>query len=103
MLDFSTRPTGLSIVTNWTKKDMDRAGLKTNDRLSLTIEGVEAELVFYAAANELPPQNVLAQGAHILSPMPRGGETFVVQFIASDTTEIASKLKVLAPIEVKKK
>ncbi len=103
MLDFSTRPTGLSIVTNWTKKDMDRAGLKTNDRLSLTIEGVEAELVFYAAANELPPQNVLAQGARILSPMPRGGETFVVQFIASDTTEIASKLKVLAPIEVKKK
>jgi len=103
MLDFSTRPTGVSIVTNWTKKDMDRAGLKTNDRLGLTIEGIESELVFYAAANELPPQNVLAQGARILSPMPRGGETFVIQFIASDTTEITPKLKVLAPIEVKKK
>jgi len=103
ILDFSTRPTGLLIVTNWTKKDMDRAGLKTNDRLSLTIEGVEAELVFYAAANELPPQNVLAQGARVLSPMPRGGETFAIQFIASDTTEITPKLKVLASIEVKKK
>jgi hypothetical protein len=103
ILDFNTRPTGLSIVTNWTKKDMDQAELKTNDRLSLTIEGVESEIVFYAAVNELPAQNVLAQGARILSPMPRGGETFVIQFIASDTTAITPKLKVLAPIEVKKK
>ncbi|MCX6578320.1 MAG: hypothetical protein NTV82_18270 [Candidatus Aminicenantes bacterium] len=90
-------------MTNWTRKDIEQAGLKTNDRLGLTIEGIESELVFYAAANELPPQNVLAQGARILSPMPRGGETFVIQFIASDTTEITPKLKVLAPIEVKKK
>lgn len=103
ILDFNTRPTGLSIVTNWTKKDLDQAGLKTNDRLSLTIEGVESEIVFYAAVNELPAQNVLAQGARVLSPMPRGGETFVIQFISSDTTEITPKLKVLAAIEVKKK
>jgi len=103
ILDFNTRPNGFSIVTNWTKKDMDRAGLKTNDRLSLTIEGVESELIFYAAANELPPQNVLAQGARVLSPMPRGGETFVIQFIASETTEITPKLKILASIEIKKK
>jgi hypothetical protein len=103
ILDFSTRPTGLSIVTNWTRKDIEQAGLKTNDRLRLTIEGVETELVFYAAVNELPAQNVLAQGARILSPMARGGETFVIQFMASDTTEITPKLKVLAPIEVKKK
>lgn len=103
ILDFNTRPTGLSIVTNWTKKDLDQAGLKTNDRLSLTIEGVESEIVFYAAVKELPAQNVLAQGARVLSPMPRGGETFVIQFISSDTTEITPKLKVLAAIEVKKK
>lgn len=103
ILDFNTRPTGLSIVTNWTKKDLDQAGLKTNDRLSLTIEGVESEIVFYAAVNELPAQNVLAQGARVLSPMPRGGATFVIQFISSDTTEITPKLKVLAAIEVKKK
>jgi hypothetical protein len=103
MLDFNTPPNTLSIVTNWTKKDVEQAGLKTNDLLALTIEGVESELVFYAAANELPPQNVLSQGARILAPAQRGGETFVIQFIATDTTQIAPKLKVLAPIEVKKK
>lgn len=103
ILDFNTPPNMLSIVTNWTKKDMEQAGLKTNDLLTLTIEGVESELVFYAAANELPPQNVLSQGARILAPAQRGGETFVIQFIATDTTQIAPKLKVLAPIEIKKK
>jgi hypothetical protein len=103
MLDFNTRPNMLSIVTNWTKKDVDQAGLKTNDLLTLTIEGIESELVFYAAANELPPQNVLSQGARILTPAQRGGETFVIQFIATDTTQIAPKLKVLAPIGIKKK
>jgi hypothetical protein len=103
MLDFNTPPNMLSIVTNWTKKDMEQAGLKTNDLLTLTVEGVESELVFYAAANELPPQNVLSQGARILAPAQRGGETFVIQFIASDITQIAPKLKVLGPIEVKKK
>ncbi len=103
MLDFNTPPNMLFIVTNWTKKDMEQAGLKTNDLLTLTVEGVESELVFYAAANELPPQNVLSQGARILAPAQRGGETFVIQFIASDITQIAPKLKVLGPIEVKKK
>jgi hypothetical protein len=103
MLDFNTPPNMLSIVTNWTKKDVEQAGLKTNDLLTLTIEGVESELVFYAAANELPPQKVLSQGARVLAPAQRGGETFVIQFIATDTTQIAPKLKVLAPIEIKKK
>lgn len=103
MIDFNTPPNMLSIVTNWTKKDVEQAGLKTNDLLTLTIEGVESELVFYAAVNELPPQNVLSQGARILAPAQRGGETFVIQFIATDTTQIAPKLKVLAPIEIKKK
>jgi len=103
VLDFNMRPNGLTIVTNWTRKDIEQAGLKSNDRVSLTIDGVESELVFYAAANELPAQNVLAQGARILSPMPRGGETFVIQFMASDTSAITPKLKILAPLEVKKK
>jgi len=103
MLDFNTPPNMLSIVTNWTKKDMEQAGLKSNDLLILTIEGVKSELVFYAAANELPSQNVLSQGACILAPAQRGGETFVIQFIATDITQLAPKLKVLAPIEIKKK
>ena len=103
ILDFNAPPNMLSIVTNWTKKDVEQAGLKTNDLLTVTIEGVESELVFYAAAKELPPQNVLSRGARILAPAQRGGETFVIQFIATDTTQIAPKLKVLAPIEIKKK
>lgn len=103
ILDFNAPPNMLSIVTNWTKKDVEQGELNTNDLLTMTIEGVESELVFYAAAKELPPQNVLSQGARILAPAQRGGETFVIQFIAIDTTQIAPKLKVLAPIEIKKK
>ncbi len=103
VLDVNARPNVLTVITNLTKKDLDLAGLKTNDRLILTAEGIESELVFYATANELPAQNILAQGASVLSPMPRGGETYVIQFIATNTSQIAPKLKVLAPIDLKKK
>jgi hypothetical protein len=38
-----------------------------------------------------------------MMPMPRGGDTFIAQFVAVETASIASKLAPLAPIEVKKK
>jgi len=103
ILDFNSLPNGLIILTNWTKRDADEAGLKTNDRLVLTVEGIESELVFYATANDLPPQAALAQGARLLAPSPRGGETYLIQFLASDTSQIVPKLKILGPIEITKK
>jgi len=103
VLDFNSSPVGLTIVTNWTKKDVEKAGLRTGDKLTMLLEGDESELAFYALANEIPPQNELAKGARLLAPMPRGGEGLAVRIIGGDKTSIMAKLKPLAVISVKKK
>lgn len=107
IIDVNQNPAGIMITTNWTKKDIDKAGLKTGDALALVIgdasAGLQSDLVLYAVAADLPPQNALAKGARILGPMPRGGETFVIQFIGGDTGPIASGAKIFAPLVITKK
>ncbi|OGD22723.1 MAG: hypothetical protein A2Y69_05775 [Candidatus Aminicenantes bacterium RBG_13_59_9] len=103
VLDFNSSAYGLSVSTNWRKNDIEKAGLRTGDKLSFLVEGVESEVVFYATPGEIPNQSELAQGARLMMPMPRGGDTYVIQFIAVDTAPIASKLKPLTPIEIRKK
>jgi len=102
VLDFNSSRYGLSINTNWRKTDVEKAGLRTGDVLSLLIEGVESEIIFYATSAEVPNQNELTQGARVMT-MPWFGDTYVLQFIAVDTAPIASKLKPLTPIEIRKK
>jgi hypothetical protein len=103
VLDANASPNGFTAATNWMKKDIDKAGFKTGDKLSLIVEDTEIELVFYATANELPPQPELAKGARILAPQPRGGDTFAIQFFGGDAGGFAAKFKVLAPIEITRK
>ncbi len=103
VLDFNSSPFGLTVATNWTKADIEKAGLGTGDKLTLLVDGAEAAVVFYASVNEIPPQDELAKGARLLMPMPRGGDNYIVQFIGVDSAQIASKLKPLAPIQIKKK
>jgi len=103
ILDFGGGPMGYSITTNWTKTDIDKAGFKSGDRLALSGEGFSEEITFYASAQELPPQDVLAKGGRFLSPAPRGGEVYFIQFFAVDTAQMAAKLRTLAPIEIEKK
>ena len=103
VLDFNTSPYGLMIATNWRKGDLEKAELRTGDKLSFLVEGIESELVFYASSSEVPSRDELAKGARLMMPMPRGGDTFVLQFIAVDTAPIASKLAPLTPIEIRKK
>jgi hypothetical protein len=103
VLDSNFSPYGLTINTNWTKKDVEKAGLRSGDKLAFLVDGVESEVVFFASANEIPPQNELAKGARLMTPMPRGGENYVIQFFAVDTAQIAAKLKPLAPIEIRRK
>jgi len=102
VLDFNTGRYGLSITTNWRKNDLEKAGFRTGDRLSFLIEGLESELVFYATQAEAPNPNELAQGARVMT-MPWFGDTCVIQFMSVDTAPIASKLKPLTPIEIRKK
>jgi len=103
VLDFNSSPFGLTVVTNLTRADIDKAGLRTGDSLTLLVEGAETELVFYASANDIPPQNELSKGAQLLMPMPRGGDNYIVQFYGVDQAQIASRLRPLAVIQIKKK
>jgi hypothetical protein len=103
VIEFRVVPNILYIITNWTKKHIEKAGLKTDEHLILSLDGVEKELVFYASANELPPQNTLVQGAPIMSFDARAGETYVIQFYAPDSSQISGKLAPLLPIQIKRK
>lgn len=103
VLDVNASRFGLMITTNWTKQDIDRAGFRTSEKLTLLVEGVEEELDFYAAPNEFPGPDVLGKGARFLGPAPRGGATYIIQLIAVDTAPLSAKLKPLTPISVKKK
>jgi hypothetical protein len=103
VLDFNSSRFGLMVVTNWRKVDTEKAGLRTGDKLSFLIEGVESEAAFYASSAEVPNPNELAQGGCLMVPMPRGGDTYVVQFVAVETAAIEAKLKPLTPIEVRKR
>lgn len=102
VLDFNSNRFGLSVNTNWRKDDVEKAGFRTGDKLSLLVEGVESELVFYATQAEAPSPNEAAQGARVMT-FPWFGETYVLQFIAVDKAPIESKLKPLTAIEIRKK
>lgn len=102
VLDFNSNRFGLSITTNWRKGDAEKAGFRTGDKLSFLVEGVESELIFYATSAEVPNPNESARGIRVLT-MPWFGDTLVIQFIAVETDSVASKLKPLAPIEIRKK
>ncbi len=102
VLDWSSR-FGLTITTNWTPKDVEKAGLQTGDKLALVMDGAEYELVFYLTARELPPMNELARGARLMTMPPRGGRTYVIQFLGAGASEIMARLEPLTPIEVRKK
>jgi hypothetical protein len=103
VLEFRLVPNSLYIITNWTKKYIEKAGLKTNDHLILSLSGIEKELVFYATSGELPPQSALAQGAQIMSFDARLGETYIIQFSVIDFSQISEKLTPLLPLQVKRK
>jgi predicted amidohydrolase YtcJ len=102
ILDFNSNRFGLSVNTNWRKNDVEKAGLRTGDKLSFLVEGVESELVFYATSAEVPNPNESAQGLRVMT-LPWFGETYVLQFIAVDTASITSLLKPLTPIDIRKK
>jgi hypothetical protein len=101
VLDFNSSPFGLAIATNWTRTDTEKAGFKSGDKLILLIDEDEYDLTFYALANEMPAQNELAKGARLLAPMGRGGDNYSVLIIGGDTA-VQAKLKVLAPLSLKK-
>jgi hypothetical protein len=79
---------------------VEKAGFKTADKVVLLVDEDEYELTFYAQSGEVPPPNELAKGARLLAPASRG-DGFSVLIIGGDAG-LQGKLKVLAPISVKK-
>ena len=102
VLDWDASPFGLTIITNWTRKDIEAAGLRTGDKLILLLGEDEYGLAFFAQSSELPPRNELAKVARLLAPMPRGGEAFAIQIIGGEGASVAAKLAPLAALSVKK-
>jgi hypothetical protein len=102
VLDFNSSRFGLIISTNWRKADIEKAGLRTGDKLTFLAEGVESELVFYATSAEVPNPSESGQSVQALT-QPWFGETYVLQFGGGDTAAITSQLKPLTPIEIRKK
>lgn len=100
VLDVNSSPFGLAIATNWTRKDVEKAGFKTGDKVILLVDEDEYELAFYAQSSEVPPPNEMAKGARLLAPASRG-DGFSVLMIGGDAG-LQAKLKGLAPISVKK-
>ncbi|HVP91222.1 MAG TPA: hypothetical protein VMS75_08410 [Terriglobales bacterium] len=102
ILDWNASPFGLTIITNWTGRDIAAAGLRTGDKLILLLGEDEYELTFYAQSSELPSQSELAKDARLLAPMPRGGETFAIQVFGGEGGALAAKLTLLAGISARK-
>ncbi len=102
VLDWNASPFGLTIITNWTRKNIEAAGLKTGDKLVLLIGEDELGLTFYAQSSELPPRDEMAKVGRLLAPVPRGGETFAIQIIGGEGEALAAKLAPLASLSVKK-
>jgi hypothetical protein len=102
VLDWNASPFGLNIITNWTRKDIEAAGLRTGDTLVLLIGEDEYRLAFYAQSNEVPSRSELAKIGRLLAPMSRGGETFAIQVLGEEGGPLAAKLTPLAVLSVKK-
>jgi hypothetical protein len=102
ILDWNASPYGLTIITNWTGRDIEAAGLRTGDKLVLLIGEDEYPLAFYARSSDLPSRNELAKVGRLLAPQPRGGETFAIQIMGEEGGSLAAKLTPLLAVSVKK-
>jgi hypothetical protein len=106
VLDVNPVPDGLLVTTNWTRKDVELAGFKSGDELTLrggdNAAGFVTSAVFYASAGEAPPPGAPGKDIRILAPAPRGGETFVLQMRGPLAKGLEEIMTVLAPISVEK-
>lgn len=103
VIDFSQAGSNqISIQTNLIREAIEKAGFKNNDQLTLEIDGLVLELIFY---NQIPQRNALAPGAKLIFPNPQG-ENYIIflSILSSELTAIVEKLKTtLLSIQIKKK
>ena len=103
VIDFMPRDSNLvTISTNWTRQDIEKAGIKNNDQLTLEIDSLVLDLIFY---DQIPQRNALGSGAKLIFPNPQGENYIIFLSIpSSELTPIVEKLKTtLLSIQIKKK
>ncbi|MGZ5469299.1 MAG: hypothetical protein ACXW2H_09220 [Candidatus Aminicenantales bacterium] len=106
VLNVDSFPNGLFVTTNWTKKDIEQAGFKSGDELTLEggdpDKGFVTSVVFYASAGELPRPGEPGKDIRVLGPAPRAGETYVLQIMGPLASGMEPQFAILAPISVTK-
>jgi hypothetical protein len=102
---FSPRPYFI-VVTNWQRRDVGRADLRTGDRLILDLGGVESELILRISEAEDGYIDYAVPDARFMTMDPLRGGLYFFYFNLRDNEEaerIKSKLVPLLPIQVKKR
>ena len=90
------------IVTNWQRRHVDEAGLRTGDTVVLEAGGLESELPFRLPEDVTQPD----ASASFMTMEPLRGNLFYLYFNlkdAEEATRLKSRLTALLPIQVRKK
>jgi hypothetical protein len=97
--EFNFRRGMLMISTNWTKKCIQGAGFKRNDKLILQIGGREIEIDFYDSS---PQRGEVGPGSKFMF-LNIQGENYLISLWSQEFQELAEKLEPLLPIRIKRK
>ncbi len=106
IMSMAPRP-GIIVVTNWRTQDIKEAGLKTGEKLILTLDDFEVELTFYQTDNERRGENSYGiPDARFMTMDPLRGNLYYIYLNLTDKEEsenIKAKLMPLVPIQIRKK
>lgn len=92
------------LLTNWTPGQAQRAGLVSGSALSLKIEDLECDAVYFARSNEVESANAYQPGAKIVTFDPQRGNTLWILFFSpspEETAAVKGKVKGLSPISLR--
>lgn len=105
IISMAPRP-GIIAVTNWRPQDIKKAGLKTGEKLILTLDGLEIELTFYQTDSEREGENNYGvPDARFMTMDPLRGSLYYIYLNLTDkdeTEETKARLIPLVPIQIRK-
>jgi hypothetical protein len=105
IMSMAPRPS-IIIVTNWRPQDIKKAGLRTGEKLILTLDNLEIELTFYQTDIEREDNNYGIPDARFMTMDPMRGNLYFIYLNLTDkdkTESIKAKLTPLIPIQIRRK
>lgn len=104
VLDVDSFGDALFVTTNWMKKDVEQAGFKNGEELTLRggdqEKGFTTSIVFYATGGRPPRPGEPGRDVRILGPARWGGSTYVLQMMGPSARDLAPKMTILTPLSV---